>query len=95
MSAVRLGGFTKTHACVAVSTVYECCSFSIRFAFLLQVMVEDSLLQIMQLPYDVFASGPYTPGCNDERVAYSDKLHLMDSKPDAQVAFWLIWLRLT
>lgn len=58
-----------------------------RLAFVSQVMVEDSLLQMMQLPYNVFASGPYTPSCNEERMAYSDKLHLMDSKPDAQVAF--------
>lgn len=52
---------------------------------LLQIIVEDALAQAMQLPYSVFASGPYTPPCNEERVAYSNSLNLMDSPPDPQV----------
>jgi hypothetical protein len=50
-------------------------------------MVEDSLMQCINLPYNVFESGPYTPACEKERVAYSDKLNLMESEPDAQVNF--------
>mmetsp|Transcript_14760 Transcript_14760/g.44574 ORF Transcript_14760/g.44574 Transcript_14760/m.44574 type:complete len:866 (+) Transcript_14760:431-3028(+) len=51
-----------------------------------KIIVEDALAQAMQLPYSVFASGPYTPPCNEERVAYSNSLNLMDSPPDPQVA---------
>ncbi len=51
-----------------------------------QIIVEDALAQAMQLPYSVFDSGPYTPPCNEERVAYSNSLNLMDSPPDPQVS---------
>lgn len=51
-----------------------------------KIMVEDSLMQCINLPYNVFESGPYTPACEKERVAYSDKLNLMESEPDAQIA---------
>lgn len=54
-----------------------------------QIIVEDALAQAMQLPYSVFDSGPYTPPCNEERVAYSNSLNLMDSPPDPQVSIMI------
>lgn len=47
-----------------------------------QAMVEDALAQALDLPYSVFASGPYTPPCQAERVAYSASLGLDGSPPE-------------
>ncbi len=55
-------------------------------ALLRQAMVEDALAQALDLPYNVFASGPYTPPCQEERLAYSASLGLTGSPPpDPQV----------